>query len=292
LLVLQVIVNGVLLGGLYACISMGFSLIWGVMNLINLAHGSMIMLGAYVTFLISTHTGIDPFATIPASAAVLFAVGYALQKYLINLVVQVSIFITLIFTFGLDLVLINLNLALFSADIRSLNLPYAQLGLDIAGIGIPYGRLCVFAAAVVLTLCLHLFLNHTRIGGAIKATSFDREAASLAGVDIARIYALIFAIGAMMAGIAGSLITVVYSFSPVTGDTYTMKSFVVVILGGLGSVPGAIFGGILLGVVENLASLLLDAGYRDAVGFGLLILVLLVRPQGLIGKQFFAEVKA
>jgi branched-chain amino acid transport system permease protein len=259
-LVLQVIVNGILLGGLYACVSIGFSIIWGVMNLINLAHGSMIVLGAYITFLITTYAGIDPFATIPVSAAALFLLGYLLQKYLINLVVQVSIFITLIFTFGLDMVLVNVNVALFTADIRSLNLPYAQLVLDIMGIGIPYGQLCVFTAAVVLTLGLHAFLNHTRIGAAIKATSFDREAASLTGVDIKQIYALTFAIGSMMAGVAGSLTTVVFSFSPVSGDSYTMKSIVVVVLGGLGSVPGAIFGGVVLGVVENLASLPIDCG--------------------------------
>lgn len=289
--VLQVIVNGVLLGGLYACIAIGFSIIWGVMNLINLAHGSMIMLGAYVTFLIATHTGIDPFLTIPASAAVLFAIGYVLQKFLINFIVQASIFMTLIFTFGLDMLMINVILTLFTADVRSLAVPYAQRSIDIGGITLPQGRLLVFVIALALTLALEIFLNRTRIGRAIKATSFDREAASLSGIDIKQIYALTFAIGTMMAGIAGSLITVIYSFSPVMGESFTMKSFVIVILGGLGSVPGAIVGGMVLGIVENLASLLLDPGYRDAIGFGLLLLVLVLRPEGLFGKRFFAEVK-
>lgn len=291
MLLLQVIVNGILLGGLYACVAIGFSIIWGVMNLINLAHGSMIVLGAYITFLISTHSGLDPIATIPASAAVLFVIGYLLQAYLLNLVVQSSIFMTLIFTFGLDMVMINLNLALFTADQRALSVPYAYSTIELGGIIISYGRLAVFVAAVGMTLALHIFLSQTRIGRAIKATSFDRDAASLSGIDINRIYSLTFAIGTMMAGVAGSLITIVYSFSPVVGDSYTMKSFVVVILGGLGSVPGAILAGILLGIIENIASLLLDPGYRDAIGFGLLVLVLLLRPQGLLGKQFFGEVK-
>jgi branched-chain amino acid transport system permease protein len=209
----------------------------------------------------------------------------------INLLVKASIFMTLIFTFGLDMLMININLTLFTADVRSLAVPYAQQSFEIGGITLPYGRLLVFIAAIASTLALDIFLNRTRTGRAIKATSFDREAAGLAGIDIDHIYALTFAIGAMMAGIAGSLVAVIYSFSPTMGDGFTMKSFVVVVLGGLGSVPGAIIGGILLGVIENLASLLVDPGYRDAIGFGTLILVLVVRPAGLLGKRFFAEVK-
>lgn len=288
----QVIVNGILLGGLYACISIGFSIIWGVMNLINLAHGSMLVLGAYITYLVVIHTGIDPFLTIPISGAALFLLGYVLQSYLINLIVRASIFMTLIFTFGLDMLLINVILVLFTADVRSLPVAYAQQTFSLLGLTIPYGRLIVFVVAIALTVGLSLFLDATRLGRAIKATSFDQDAAALAGIDVKRVYALTFAIGAMMAGMAGSLIAVIYSFSPVMGDSFTMKSFVVVILGGLGSVPGAILGGILLGVVENLASYLLDPGYRDAIGFGLLLLVLVLRPNGLLGKRFFAEVKS
>jgi branched-chain amino acid transport system permease protein len=198
---------------------------------------------------------------------------------------------TLIFTFGLDMLMVNVILTLFTADVRALAVPYAQRSIDLGGITLPQGRLLVFVIAIALTLALEIFLNRTRIGRAIKATSFDREAASLSGIDIKQIYALTFAIGTMMAGIAGSLITVIYSFSPVMGESFTMKSFVIVILGGLGSVPGAIVGGMVLGIVENLASLLLDPGYRDAIGFGLLLLVLVLRPEGFFGKRFFAEVK-
>ena len=287
----QIIVNGVLLGGLYACIAIGFSIIWGVMNLINLAHGSMIVLGAYITFLLSTQARIDPFLTIPFAGALLFLFGYLLQAFLINLIVRASVFMTLIFTFGLDMLMINILLVLFSADLRSLALPYAHETVRLAGFGIPVGRLIVFVLAIALTLALSLFLNRSRTGRAIKATSFDREAAALSGIDISRVYALTFAIGAMMAGMAGSLIAVIYSFSPVTGESFTMKSFVIVVLGGLGSIPGAILGGVVLGIAENLTSYLLDPGYRDAIGFGLLVLTLIVRREGLLGKRFFAEVK-
>ena len=289
--ILQVIINGVLLGGLYACTAIGFSIIWGVMNLINLAHGSMIVLGAYITFFTSTLTGIDPFLTIPLAGAVLFVVGYALQTFLLNLIVRASVFMTFIFTFGLDMLVINILLILFSADLRSLSVPYAHETLRIAGLGAPYGRLIAFILALTLTLALSLFLARTRTGRAIKAVSFDRDAAALSGIDISRIYALTFAIGCMMAGMAGSLIAVVYSFSPVTGESFTMKAFDVVVLGGLGSIPGAILGGAVLGVAENMASYLLDPGYRDAIGFGLLLLTLMFRSEGLLGKRFFAVVK-
>ena len=287
----QVILNGVLLGGLYACTAIGFSIIWGVMNLVNLAHGSMIVIGAYVTYFVSSRTGADPFLTIPLAGAILFLLGYALQKFLLNLIVRSSIFMTFIFTFGLDMHLINVLLMAFSADLRSLSVSYAHESFRFGGLAAPHGRLIAFALAIALTIALSFFLDHTRTGRAIKAVSFDRDAAALSGIDINRIYALTFAIGAMMAGMAGSLIAVVYSFSPVTGESFTMKAFVIVVLGGLGSVPGAILGGVVLAVAENMASYLLDPGYRDAIGFGLLLLTLMFRSEGLLGKRFFAEVK-
>ena len=287
----QVILNGVLLGGLYACTAIGFSIIWGVMNLVNLAHGSMIVIGAYVTYFVSSQTGADPFLTIPLAGAILFLLGYVLQKFLLNLIVRSSVFMTFIFTFGLDMLLINVLLIAFSADLRSLSVSYAHESFRFGGLAAPYGRLNAFALAIALTIALSFFLDHTRTGRAIKAVSFDRDAAALSGIDINRIYALTFAIGAMMAGMAGSLIAVVYSFSPVTGESFTMKAFVIVVLGGLGSVPGAILGGVVLGVAENMASYLLDPGYRDAIGFGLLLLTLMFRSEGLLGKRFFAEVK-
>ena len=198
---------------------------------------------------------------------------------------------TLIATFGIDMVLINIMLRLFTADIRSVSTSYSGMGIDLDGIKIPYTRLAVFVVAILLTMALHFFMNRTRLGNAIKATSFDRDAAALAGIDVKKIYSITFAMGAGMAGIAGALLALVYPFSPVVGDGLTMKSFVVVILGGLGSIPGAIAAGIVLGVTENLASLLIDAGYRDAISFLLLVTILVLRPQGIFGKAFYAEVK-
>jgi branched-chain amino acid transport system permease protein len=286
----QVLINGVLLGGLYACAAIGFSVIWGVMNLINLAHGSMIILGAYITYFINSTTGLDPFLTIPISGAALFLLGFMVQKYLINHVIEGSVFMTLILTFGLDLLLVNMNIVLFTADLRSITPSYAGLGWEIGTIRVPYARLGVFVFALALTLILSLLMNRTKLGNAIKATSFDKDAAGLVGVNVFQVYAITFGLGAAMAGMAGSLISVLHSFSPVLGGTYTMKAFVVVVLGGLGSVPGAIVGGLILGIVENFASVLLEAGYKDAISFILLVAILVLRPRGILGKQFFAEV--
>ncbi len=271
MLFLQVLINGVLLGGLYACAAMGFSVIWGVMNLINLAHGSMIILGAYITYLITSAMGLDPFLTIPVSGLALFLLGFVVQKYVINLVIEGSVFMTLILTFGLDMALINMNLLLFTADLRSITPSYAGLGWEWGTLKVPYTRLGVFVFAVALTLILSFFMNRTKLGTAIKATSFDKDASSLVGVNIFQIYAITFGIGAAMAGMTGSLITVVHSFSPVLGVMFTMKSFVVVVLGGLGSIPGAIIGGLILGMAENFASVLLEPGYKDAISFILLV---------------------
>jgi len=284
MLLVQILINGILLGGLYACMAIGFSLIWGVMNLINIAHGSMIVLGAYITYLITTHTGIDPFLTLPAAGAVLFLLGYALQKHLINRVVQASIFMTLILTFGLDMVMINVNLALFTADIRSITPSYASLAFQMGSVRVPYTRLGVFVLALALTGALYLFLKQTKVGRAIQATSQDARAARVVGIQTERIYAITFGVGACMAGLAGSLVAVIYTFSPVVGASFTLKSFVIVVLGGLGSISGAIFAGVFLGVAENLVSGLLDPGYTDAVSFALLVLVLVLRPKGFLGR--------
>ncbi len=286
----QVLINGVLLGGLYACAAIGFSVIWGVMNLINLAHGSMIILGAYITYVINSATGLDPFLTIPISGAALFLLGFMVQKYLINHVIEGSVFMTLILTFGLDLLLVNMTLLLFTADFRSITPSYAGLGWEIGTIRVPYTRLGVFFFALALTLILSLLMNRTKLGNAIKATSFDKDAAGLVGVNVFQVYAITFGLGAAMAGMAGSLISVLHSFSPVLGGTFTMKAFVIVVLGGLGSVPGAIVGGLILGITENFASVLLEAGYKDAISFILLVAILVLRPRGILGKQFFAEV--
>jgi branched-chain amino acid transport system permease protein len=290
-LTLQIILSGVLLGGLYACMAIGFSIVWGVTNLINLAHGSMIIIGAYITWLLWSRFGIDPFLLIPVAAAALFVFGYALYRLLLHRVATISLFMTLILTFGLDRVLVNINLQLFSADVRGITMPYASSALELGEIRLPWIRIAVFGVALLLTFLLHWFMNNTRIGDSIRATAQNVRAAKVIGIDTERVYAITFGIGAAMAGAAGSLIAMVYSFTPVTGDGMTMKAFVIVVLGGLGSMHGAIVAGILLGVAENIVSGLIAPGYRDAVSFFLLLLILLVRPRGLFGNRYLADAK-
>ena len=292
MLVLQLVINGLLIGALYACIALGFSIIWGVMNLINLSHGTMIMVGAYVSYLLLTTVGLDPFLSIPIAAAALFVIGYCLQRYVINLVLRGSVFLTLILTFGIDILLINALLALFTADTRSVTPWYSGLGVHYEGIVVPYVRIGVFVVAIVLTFLLHTFLTRTKVGNSIRATSFDRDAAALVGVDIQRVFPLTFGIGAAMAGATGPLIAVTYSFSPVLGATLTMKAFVIVVFGGLGSVPGAIVGGLVLGVAEHVATLFVGPGYQEGIGFIVLLVILVLRPSGLLGKRFYAEIRS
>jgi branched-chain amino acid transport system permease protein len=284
----QILIDGILLGGLYACMGIGFSVIWGVMNIINLAHGSMIIMGAYITYWLWKDTGADPFATIPLSAAALFSVGFLLQKYLLNRIIAASVFLSLILTFGLDMVLTNAHVALFSADLRAVQTPYSNDGLHVGALHVSYTRLAVFGAAIALTLALLVFMNRTRTGNAIKATSFDVEAAQLVGMNTGRVYAITFGIGCAMAGVAGSLIATVYQFSPVNAIPLTTKSFVVVILGGLGSIPGAVVGGLVLAIAEDYTGYW-RPGYIELVSFALLLAVLLVRRRGLLGKRFYAE---
>ena len=291
MLTLQVVLSGVLLGGLYACMAIGFSIVWGVTNLINLAHGSMIIIGAYITWLLWARFGIDPFLLVPVAAAALFAFGFVLYRVLLHRVATASLFMTLILTFGLDRVLVNINLQLFSADVRAITLPYADRVLEIGEIRLPYLRIAVFGVALLLTLLLHLFINHTRVGHSIRATAQNARAASVLGIDTRRVYAVTFGLGAAMAGAAGSLIAMVYSFTPVTGDALTMKAFVIVVLGGLGSMHGAIIAGIVLGVAENIVSGLIAPGFRDAVSFFLLLAILLTRPRGLFGNRYLADAK-
>jgi branched-chain amino acid transport system permease protein len=286
----QVVVNGVLLGGLYACMAIGLSLIWGVMGVINLAHGSMIVVGSYITYALTTQLHIDPFISVPVSALALFALGYLLQRHLLDRVSRESVFLAMIVTFGLDMLLVNTLHAGFTANQRSIRPSYADAGLDLGDVRVAATRLAVFAIAVVLTLALSVFLDRTRTGQAIKATSFDLDAARLVGVDTRRVHAVTFGIGAAMAGIAGSLLAVVSSFSPGSGMALTMRSFVVVVLGGLGSVPGTIAGGIMLGVVEGLTVITLASGWVNVVAFAVFLLVLVLRPRGLFGRRFYAEI--
>ena len=279
----QYLMNGILIGGLYACLAVGFSLVWGVLNIVNMLHGSFVVLGAYLAIVGVERLGLPPYIIAPAICAVLFVIGYAIQRGLINKVVAQPILITLTLTFGLDLIVNNLLLYQFTATPRSLVLNYGSL--DLVGVRIPVARLGAIVIAVALTLALFWLLRHSKMGRAIIAVRMDRHAAALMGIDIPNIYALTFGIGALMAGAAGCAMALIYPITPMMSGTFLGKAFVICVLGGLGSVPGAIVGGLVLGLVESYGSLLFGAQWATTFGFVLMVLVIVLRPSGLAGRS-------
>jgi branched-chain amino acid transport system permease protein len=280
----QVLVNGILLGGLYALMALGLALVWGVLNIVNLAHGALIMLGGYLCYYLYAELGIDPFAALPLAMLTLFAFGYALQRGLLNLVIRAPMFNTLLITFGIDVVLSYLAQIAFSADYRTINPGYAGSNFAFFGATVPIVRVLAFAVALGLTVALWLFLSRARLGRAIRATAQNLTAARLYGVDPRRIYALTFGIGAALAGAAGGLYGVVSQLNPYVGAGLTAKSFAIAIIGGLDSPLGVIVGGLFLGVVEALTSLYIGPTYTDVASFGILVLVLIIRPSGILGR--------
>ena len=283
---LQQIVLGLLLGGVYVGVAIGFSLVWGILNIVNLAHGALVVIGAYLTWLLFSSFGIDPFLSLPVVAVALFLLGYGLQRGLINHIIRAPLLFTFLLTFGVNLVLVNLVLYLFKSDFRSVTPAYAGSGLVIGGVAIPFIRVGALLVAMLVATILALVLNRTRMGSAIQAVGADRDAAQLVGIDLRHVYALTFAIGAACAGVAGGLISTIQAITPTAGEPYTLQSFVVVILGGLGRVSATVVGGLLFGLIEVLAQSAphIGAGYANAIAFAILVVVLALRPQGLLGR--------
>jgi branched-chain amino acid transport system permease protein len=281
---LQNAVNGLLIGGTYATVALGFSLVWGVLGVVNLAHGALIMLGAYATFWLFTLSHVDPLLGLPLVAAAMFVFGYGVQRVVINQVIRAPFFITFLLTFGLQLLITSIAQAAWTADIRSVTTPYSGSNLSVGPLVIPVIRGAALLIAFAVAVILHVVLTRTRLGVAIRATASDQEAARLMGIPIARIYGVTFAIAAATAGVAGGLISLSFPIFPAMGTSYTVIAFVTCVLGGLGSVPGALLGGLLLGLLQTYAASWLGPDYDNIVAFSVLILVLLVRPAGLLGR--------
>ena len=280
----QHILNGLLQGCILALIGLGFSLVWGILNIVNLAHAAFIMLAAYLTYFLWSPVGIDPFVTLPITMAVLFAAGYLLQRYVINMVMGASVLATFLLTFGFESLLVNLALRLFSADTRQSRPFYANASLTIGPLYLPYTQLGAVVAALLLTYLVYLFLDHTRTGSSIRAVGQDRVAARLMGIDIGRTYALTFGLGAALAAASGTLLSTTSGFAPNGFSSFNVLAFSVVVLGGLGSIPGALLGGLAFGLVYEFAGTYV-LSQRDLVIFAILILVLVWRPTGLLGRE-------
>jgi branched-chain amino acid transport system permease protein len=283
-LFLQALVTGLLMGGVYAAYSSGFSLIFGVMNIVNIFHGELIMIGAFTTYWLFTLYHMDPFVTLPISILSAGLLGYVIQRFLINRVVEAPPMISYLCTFGVHLVLANAALLAWSADFRTVTTSYSGEGFSVGPITVPLARLVTFIIAIVTTFALYRFLEKNRHGKAIRAASQDKEMARLVGIDIRKVYALTFALGAGITGMAGGLISTYFVIYPQMGLPYTIIAFCVVVLGGMGYIPGALIGGLLLGVIQSLTATYLTSGLSTAITFILLFCILILRPQGVMGR--------
>ena len=278
MLLAQILLNGVLLGGLYGLMALGMALVWGVLNIVNLAHGAFVMLGGYCVYFAFAGLGIDPFAALPIAFVAMFALGYVLQRYALNLIVRSAQLNTLLITFGLDVVLTYLAQLAFTADFRTINPSYAGANVTILELTLPLLRFAAFIAALIFAALLWVMLQRTRLGRAIRATAQNLTAARLYGVDPARLYALTFGLGVGIAGAAGGLYGMVSQVTPYIGATLTAKSFVITIMGGLENPFGIVLAGIVIGVIEALASIYIGPTFTDVISFGLLVLILILRP--------------
>jgi branched-chain amino acid transport system permease protein len=284
----QQLLLGVLIGGLYGLAAAGLSLVFGVLKVLDVAHGELIMLGGYGAFWLSALIGLDPFLGLLVVVPLSLVLGVCLYSGLFGFVVRADeearVKNSLLIGFGLALALHALAVRLWTADERSVVVPYAGSVISVGGLSIPAIRLASLGVAFALIAALHLLLMRWRWGQAIRATADDWQAALLTGIDVRRAYLLAFAIGTGLAGAAGTLVSVGYSISPSIGLEWTLKALIVVVLAGLGSMLGTFVGGLFLGVAEAASAAIFGGAYREAAGLVIFVVVLLVRPRGLFGR--------
>jgi branched-chain amino acid transport system permease protein len=280
---IQSAVSGVLTGSLYAMIGVGLTVVFGVMRIINLAHGDLVMLGMYGAFWGLALWRLDPFVSILLWVPLLFLGGMLIYRFLLKAIIPGGELNTLLYTAGLSLLIANLALFVWTGDYRTIKLRYAVSPMRPFGIAVPIPLALAFGLAILITAGLYLFLARTDLGRAIRATSQNPEAAALMGVNVDRISMVTFGLGSALAGAAGVLLAPSLYLYPTVGEILIVKCFVIVVLGGLGSVVGAISGGVLLGLVESLGAVYVSVAYKDTIGFVLFMLVLLFRPSGLFG---------
>lgn len=286
---MQTLVFGIFAGAIYGIAAMGLALTFGVLKILNIAHGELVMLGGYAGFWAFSVLGWDPFLSLIMVIPAIFILGLILDRVVYRHIVrqlgEVKIKNSLLVSFGLGLVLQNLAQWLFTGDERSVQVSYAGKGLDIAGVLLPYTRLATLGIVLVIAVALHFFLRKTYPGKAILATAEDYESAELAGININRVYMMTFALGAALAAVAGQFVTFTYSLMPSIGMLWTLKAMIVIVLAGTGSILGALPAGILLGIVEAMSGAYLAQTYKEVAGLVIFLLVLILRPQGLFVRK-------
>ncbi|SHO67666.1 amino acid/amide ABC transporter membrane protein 1, HAAT family (TC 3.A.1.4.-) [Pseudoxanthobacter soli DSM 19599] len=284
-IVISTLLSGVLLGGMLALTALGLSIVLGVMRLVNLAHGELLVVGAYAGLFLLMWTGIDPLLLLPLIGLGVGAGGYLVYIAFLRPIAHRGPEAPMMTTFGLAVIAQNLFVAFLSADTRSIDRPYASMPLELGAISVPQVYIIGFAISVVVILGVHFMIAHTRFGRDLRASTDDPRAAAIIGVNVGRVHALTFALGAAAAGIGGTLMGIAFSFTPTTGATYLLTDFAIIVLGGLGSVAGTLVGGIAIGLIQSLGGLVFGDGYRDLAGFLMFLLVLALRPKGFLRER-------
>jgi branched-chain amino acid transport system permease protein len=282
----QTVISGLLLGGIFALVAVGLTLIFGVMRILNFAHGDFLMLGMYFAFLLAVLFRIDPYLSAALCLPVFFGLGWIIQRFLIRPVLKAPEAIQILLTVGLSLLLQNFALFLFSPDFQSLRLSYGESTVSVHGVSISYVRAAASAVAVITSIGLYVFLRKTDVGKALRACAEDRLGAMAVGLNVDRMYNIAFGLGIACVALAGVLMTPFFYISPQVGLPFTLTAFVVAVLGGLGSLPGALIGGFLIGAIESLGELFMPApSMKQIATFTVFLLILLLRPQGLFGGR-------
>ncbi|MBI4786067.1 MAG: branched-chain amino acid ABC transporter permease [Chloroflexi bacterium] len=286
--IVQNLVFGLFVGSIYGITAVGLALVFGVMKMLNIAHGELLMVGGYVSFWLFHLAGLDPFVSLLISVPLMFGLGVVLNQVLYRHIARFEtehkIKNSLLVSFGLTLFLQNLAQQLWTADERSIQTAYSGVGVDVLGIALPYGRMANLGLALVTVVALHMFLSRTDLGKAIRATADEWESAILVGVNIRWTYLVTFGLSASLAAVAGALVALGYGLSPSIGLAWTLKAMVVVVLAGTGSIFGVFPAGLLLGVGEAVSGLVAGAAYREVFGLLIFVVILIVRPQGLFGR--------
>lgn len=285
LLFVQSLISGILVGGVYALIGIGLTIIFGVMRIINFAHGDIMMIGMYLTFNLFTLAGVDPFLSLAVCIPVMFLFGGLLQKVFINRILTALPQNQILLTIGLGLVMSNTMMLIYTSDYKILTTDYSSSSFSLLGISVSQPLAISFIITAIITAILYWFLMETDMGQAIRATAQDRQAAQLMGINVKRMSIIAFGLGSALAGTAGALISPTYYIFPQIGSTFTLKAFVITVLGGMGSVIGATLGGILIGIAESLGAVYISSGWKEVLVYVIFLLVLLFKPSGLLGKS-------
>jgi branched-chain amino acid transport system permease protein len=284
-LVLQGLLSGVLFGGVYSLMAVGLTLIFGVMRVVNFAHGDMMVWGMYLAYLFATRGGIDPYLGFVVCAAALFALGLLVQRGLVDRIIDAPHEMQILLMLGVALVLENVALVAFGPEPTRVRSVLGGATVWVGPIFVDIARLVTFAVAVALTVGLSVFLHRTDVGRTIRAAADNPYGALVIGADVRRVYAVAFGVGAACVGAAGALVSPILPFQPPTGLSLSVTSFNIVIIGGMGSLPGAFIGGLLVSVAESLGAVFLKPSLKELVSFSLLVVILLVRPTGLFGRR-------